>query len=255
LQQNGVQQFRKAIMVLHITACWMLLGMLAQVAVAQTSNLPKVDNIVDRMLATLRENKAHLRSFTVKRHYQLLDKQSQPKAELVADITYHPPAQSQYRIERSTGGLGEKVLRDILTKETETAKDSQRRELSRDNYDFQFLREETLDGTRCYVLAMNPKREEKDLVRGQVWVDAQTYKVRRVEGKPVKSPSWWLRDSSILMTFADVNGMWLRTATYAVANLRFKGRYVMVSRDLEYHAPMLPRAARSEASLTGVVGR
>ncbi len=234
-------------MALHITSCWIVLGMLAQVAGAQTGDLPNVSNIVDQMLAALRENRKLLRPFTVKRQYQLLDKQSRPKAELVADITYRPPAQGQYRIESSSGGLGEKVLRDILAKETETAQDSRHRELSRENYDFQFLREETLGGSRCYVLAMNPKREEKDLVRGQVWVDAQSYNIRRLEGKPVKSPSWWLRDSSILMTFAEVNGMWLRTATYAVANLRFKGRYTMVSRDVEYHAPRATEDHRSEA--------
>ena len=74
-------------MVLHITSCLMLLAILAQLAGAQTGNLSNVNNIVDRMLATLHENKAHLRAFTVKRNYQLLDKQFQPKAELVADIT------------------------------------------------------------------------------------------------------------------------------------------------------------------------
>jgi outer membrane lipoprotein-sorting protein len=234
-------------MILHITSCLMLLAMLAPLAGAQTGNLPNVNNIVDRMLATLHENKVHLRAFTVKRNYQLLDKQSQPKAELVADITYRPPAQSQYRIERSTGGLGEKVLRDILAKETETAKDSQHRELSRDNYDFQLLREETLEGSRCYVLAITPKREDKELVRGQVWVDAQSYKIHRLEGKPVKSPSWWLRDSSVVMNFAEVHGMWLRTSTQAVANLRFNGRYVMVSRDMEYHAPGATEVHKTEA--------
>ena len=242
-------------MALHLTGCLTLLGLVAQVAAAQAGNLPDVNSIVDRMFSALQENKAHLRTFTVKRQYQLLDKQSQPKAEVVASITYHPPGQNQYHIERSSGGMGEKVLRDILIKDTETAKDPQRRELSHENYDFQFLREEKLDGNRCYVLAMTPKRDEKELVRGQLWVDAQSYKVRRVEGKPMKSPSWWLRDTSILMIFADVNGMWLRTATYAVSSLRFKGQYTMVSRDIEYHAPKPTRAARSEASLTGVVGR
>ena len=156
--------------------------------------------------------------------------------------------------------MEERVLRDILAKETETAKDSQQRELSRDNYDFQLLREETLEGSRCYVLAMTPKHDEKDLVRGQVWVDAQSYKIHRLEGKPVKSPSWWLRDSSVLMNFAEVNGMWLRTSTQAVANLRFKGRYVMVSRDVEYHALGVAEshkteARKSEANLAGAVIR
>jgi outer membrane lipoprotein-sorting protein len=242
-------------MMLHLTGCLALLGLLAQVASAQTGKAPDVNSIVDRMMAALQENRAHLRAFTVKRHYQLLDKQSQPKAEIVAEITYHPPGPNQYHIERSSGGMGEKVLRDILTKDTETTTDTRRRDLSRDNYDFQFLREDKLDGSRCYVLAMVPKRDEKELVRGQVWVDAQSYKIRRVEGKPMKSPSWWLRDTSILMTFADVNGMWLRTATYAVSSLRFKGQYTMVSRDIEYHAPKPPKPAKStvknEASLAG----
>jgi len=39
----------------------------------------------------------------------------------------------------------------------------------------------------------------------------------------------------ILMSFSEVDGMWLRTFTQAVANVRFKGRYEMVARDLEYH--------------------
>ena len=240
---------------MHITGCFILLGMLAQVVSAQTGNVPDVNSIVDRMMAALQENRAHLRTFTVKRRYQLLDKQSQPKAEIVADITYRPPGQNQYHVESSSGGMGEKVLRDILTKDTETTTDTRRRDLSRDNYDFQFVREDKLDGNRCYLLSMTPKRDEKELVRGQVWVDAQSYKIRRVEGKPMKSPSWWLRDTSIQMTFADVNGMWLRTATYAVSSLRFKGQYTMVSRDIEYQAPKPAKAAKSTvkntASLAG----
>ena len=28
--------------------------------------------------------------------------------------------------------------------------------------------------------------------------------------------------------------MWLRTFTHAVANVRFKGKYIMESRDIEY---------------------
>jgi hypothetical protein len=84
---------------------------------------------------------------------------------------------------------------------------------------------------------MTPRREEKDLIRGQLWVDSETFQVHRIAGKPAKNPSWWIRDLYILMTFADVDGMWLRTFTHAVANVRFKGEYVMISRDLEYRAP------------------
>jgi hypothetical protein len=38
----------------------------------------------------------------------------------------------------------------------------------------------------------------------------------------------------ILMSYAEVDGMWLRTFTRAVADVRFKGKYEMVSRDIAY---------------------
>ena len=207
----------------------------ATVATAQTNTVPPdAKTIVERMLRVQQENKARLRSFTVKRGYRLLDKQEQEKAHVVANITVLPPDAKEYQIESSSGGMGEKVLRDILSKETESPKDAERKELSSDNYDFKLLGEATLEGQRCYLLELNPKREEKDLLRGQIWVDADNYNIRRIEGSPMKNPSWWIHDLHILMSFAEVDGMWLRTFTHAVANVRFKGKYVMESRDIEY---------------------
>ena len=211
--------------------------MLAGFAAAeQAAATPDVNAIVSRMTAARQENSARARAYTVKRDYQLLDKQSQPKAQVVANITVMPPDQKHYNIESSSGGMGEKVLRDILAKETESSSKAERKSISADNYDFQLLGQEAVDGRNCYVIALNPKREEKDLIRGKMWVDARNYNVHRIEGNPVKSPSWWIRDLHILMSFANVDGMWLHIATHAVADVRFKGKYVMESRDLEYRA-------------------
>src|SRR5258708_13009535 len=140
------------------------------------------------MMAAHQDNKLHLRAFSVKRNYQLLDKKSEPKAEVVANITYRPPDQKQYSIESSSGGLGEKILRDVVAKETETAKDPERRELSRENYDFKFLREETVDGRRCYVLGMNPRREDKDLPPAEASIDPHNYHIHPAQGNPMKTP-------------------------------------------------------------------
>jgi hypothetical protein len=204
------------------------------VTAQESGGTPDAATVVARMMAARQGNKTQTRSYTVKRDYQLLDKQEQPKAQVIADITYLPPNQKQYNIESSSGGIGGKVLRDILQKETETGKDAERKDLSPENYDFQLLGRESLEGRNCYVLAISPKREEKDLIRGKIWVDAQNYNLHRIEGKTVKSPSWWIRDLYVLMTFASVDGMWLHTFTHAVADVRFKGKYVMESRDVEY---------------------
>lgn len=196
---------------------------------------PDTSNVVERMLKAQQENRARVRPFTVKRGYLLRDKQDQEKANVVASITVLPPDSKQYQIEHSSGGIGEKVLRDVLSKDTERPRNAQRQELSTENYGFQLLGEEMLDGRRCYLLRLDPRREEKELLRGKIWVDAENYNIRRIEGSPVKNPSWWVRDLHILMDFAEVDGMWMRTFTHAVANIRFKGMYVMESRDLEYH--------------------
>jgi outer membrane lipoprotein-sorting protein len=220
--------------------------MMASIASAQQSNTaPNVNAIVARMMAARQENRARVKAYTVKRDYELLDKQSNPKAQVIATITVLSADQKQYFIESSSGGMGEKVLRDILTKETEPVSQAERKEVTRDNYDFQLLGQEVLDGHNCYVVSLLPKREDRDLIKGKMWIDAATYNVRRVEGNPGKSPSWWIRDVHIVMNFASVDGMWLHTATHAVADVRFKGKYVMESRDLEYRPVEETASART----------
>lgn len=232
-------------MVLRFTYLVCISGLLTGLAGAQASTpLPDVNAIVGRMLTAQQKNRAHARPFTVKRGYLLLDKKEVTKAHMVATITVLPPDTKQFWIESSSGGMEEKVLRDILNRETEPLKDAQNKEISPANYNFQLVGVQMLDAQRCYLLALNPRREEKDLIRGKIWVDAASYNIVRIEGSPAKTPSWWIRDLYILMSFAEVDGMWLRTFTHAVANVRFKGRYVMESRDLEY-GPVRETASRT----------
>lgn len=229
-------------MVLRFVQVAWLVCLVSSVAMAQipssaTAANPDVRTIVSRMMQAQEQNKVSSRAITVKRDYQLLDKESAQKARVIANVTYLPPDHRQYEVESSHGGMGEKVLRDVLDHETETknAKETARKEFSPDNYAFSLAGYEDLDGRKCFVLAMNPRHDDKDLLRGRVWIDAGNFNIRRVEGNPSKSPSWWIRDLHVLMSFSEVDGMWLRTFTQAVANVRFKGKYEMVARDLEYH--------------------
>jgi hypothetical protein len=63
--------------------------------------------------------------------------------------------------------MGEKVR--VTFSARETGRPTMRTaELSSDNYAFQLLGEGKLDGRRCFLLSMNPRREEKDLLRGTI---------------------------------------------------------------------------------------
>ena len=239
-------------MVLRSAISGLVVIVLAGLTAAQGNGpAPDVDTIVARMTAARQVNKNRVHAYTVKRDYQLLDKQRQPKAQVIANITYLTPDQKEFNIESSSGGIGGKVLRDIVQKESEPPKEAQRKDLTPDNYDFQYLGTETMDGRNCYILSLNPRRDEKDLIRGKIWIDAADYRIHRIEGNPVKSPSWWIRDLHILMSFANVDGMWLQTFTHAVADVRFKGKYVVERRDVEY-SPAAQTASKRRRN-TGIM--
>ena len=198
--------------------------------------VPAVETILNRMAQARAENRTRLRPYTVSRDYKLFGKERQTtKAEIIADVSFIPPDVKHYAIRQANGmGLGEKIVRQMLDHETDIVKDYGSTDLTPDNYDFRFLHEDDLNGRHCYVLEMLPKRKGKTLLRGQIWVDATTYQLRRTEGEPGKAPSWWLRDSRIVLVYGDVGGMWLQTSSESTANVRFVGPHTMVAHDVEY---------------------
>ena len=109
--------------------------------------------------------------------------------------------------------------------------------LSRENYDFEYLRCESINGHRAYVLQLLPKRNEKNLIKGLAWIDAETFHPLKVEGEPMKSPSWWVKSVTYSFTFGQVADMWLQTGMQADANVRLLGRHIMVARDVNYQLP------------------
>jgi len=213
-----------------------LLTVVTGVSAQTDRTAPDVATIVGRMAQARAENRARLRPYTVTRNYKLFGKErAKTKAQVIADVSFVPPNSKQYAIEQASGaGLGERIVRRMLDSETEVANDYRLTDFSPDNYEFHFIREEELDGHHCYVLELLPKRKEKNLLRGHIWVDATSYLLHRVEGSPAKGPSWWLRDVRIVLVYSNVEGMWLQTALESTAKVRILGQHTMESRDVNY---------------------
>jgi hypothetical protein len=113
----------------------------------------------------------------------------QPTSEVMAQIDFVPPDTKTYKIIQARGNsLGEKMVRELLDRETESSKKEHSSEISRANYDFVFLRRQNFGVVPEYVLGIFPKRKDKYLLRGQIWADASTFRIHRIEGVPAKSP-------------------------------------------------------------------
>jgi hypothetical protein len=191
------------------------------------------------------ENRARLRPYSVTRDYKLFGKEGQKaRSEVVARVSFAPPGVKQFVIQQASGlGLGERIVRQMLEHETVIVRDHESTDLSPANYDFRYLREETLGGQRCYVLEIVPRRKDKNLLRGQIWVDSTTYLLHRTEGQPARDPSWWLKDARVILAYSDVGGMWLQTSSESSADVRFMGHHTMLSRDVEYSMSTLTASA------------
>jgi len=217
-------------------------------ASAQTGGtVPSVDAIVARMAQARAENRARLRPYIVTRNYKLFgQEESKAKSEVIAEVAFVPPDSKEYTIQETNGsGLGQVIVRRMLANEAEVTKDHASTDISADNYDFRFRREADVNGQRCYVLELLPKRKEKHLLQGDIWVDANTYLLRRFEGEIAKTPSWWVRDVGVTFVYGDVGGMWLQTASEASARVRILGPCTMVSRDVKYKITELVAEASS----------
>ena len=195
-----------------------------------------METIIGCMLQASIYNQTHFRFYTVTREYQLFgQKRDKSKSRVIANVTFNPPDSKNYRIQGTEGSaIGERIVRLVLDRETALAKDRGASVISQDNYEFQFLREEVSSGQRCYVLQLLPKRKDKNLLRGTIWVDADTYLIRRTEGEPQKSPSWWLRESHLVFVYAEVAGMWLPTSSEFTAKVRLLGWSTILAHDLSY---------------------
>jgi hypothetical protein len=198
-----------------------------------------VNTIVANMVRAQAENRAQHTAYEVVRNYRVFHPdetpaQAEKKSQVTALVSFLPPHSKSYKIEQSTGGIVERVVRNTLQREVELTKDPTPSDLNPENYEFQLLGQELLQGSACYVIALNPKRESKDLLRGKAWVDARTFLIRRVEGEPAKNLSWWIRDVHVTLTYNNVDGMWLRTASNASAHVRFSGDVSFVSRDVDF---------------------
>jgi hypothetical protein len=193
------------------------------------STSPDLKLILQSLEQVEQQNPARFHQYKVTRQYKAFradDKQ--PTAEVTAQISFTPPGRKTFEIIHASGNArGEKTVRSILEQETQPVREGHNRDISRVNYDFVFLRQENFGLLPEYVLHIVPKRKEKGLILGQIWIDAKTFRIRRIEGVPAKSPSMWIKDIYVTLQFAEVNEMWIAVPRDSIATVRLLGRYTL----------------------------
>lgn len=149
-------------------------------------------------------------------------------AEMVVDVKYRAPTTKEFAIQSSDGSqlVIDKVFKKLLQTEQEAmAAEAQRlTALNFDNYNFAMVGYESSASRSMYVLFVTPRRNDKLLFRGRVWVDASDFAVVRLEGEPAKNPSFWTKNSEINQFYVKVGEFWLPERNHSISTIRLGGR-------------------------------
>jgi hypothetical protein len=81
----------------------------------------------------------------------------------------------------------------------------------------------SVDGRMAYGIEVIPKRQDKSLFRGRIWVDAEDYALARVEGEPAKNPSFWTRNVYFVQQYQKKGPFWFPVMTTSVTDARMFG--------------------------------
>jgi len=91
------------------------------------------------------------------------------------------------------------------------------------NYDFKFINTDVRDGRTSYVFDISPKTNNRFLVRGRIWIDAEDFAITQVEGAPSKNPSFWISGVEVLQRYGRVGRFWLPLMNRSHAEVKVFG--------------------------------
>jgi hypothetical protein len=220
---------------------------------AQDPPMLSVDEIVQKVMAANARRSAELRGFQGKRRYDLqyhgLLGGREASMEVLA--TYSAPDERTFSVVSQSGSklLLNRVLLKLLDSEKEAFEHRKQVELSPENYKFDLVgADRTAEGNSCFVLSVKPRKQNKFLYAGKIWVDARDFAVVRMEGEPAKSPSFWIRDTQIDSNWEKVGNFWFIAHNHSVSHIRMGGVATLTIDYDDYQITGVDRrAAKSQA--------
>lgn len=209
-----------------------------RISSAQTSDpLPSEEEVVAKMMQFDAQRQSEQTGYTAVRHYAAVNKKRH--AEMVVHVSCDSSGAKEFTIvsEEGSGSIRKHVFQKLLSEETEASRRGTRAStrLIPDNYQFQMVGWETLETGPAYVLSVTPKRTNKYLIDGRIWVDANDYSIVRIEGQPAKNPSFWVRSVHFVHTYQKVGQFWFASSTHTTSQIRIFGESELTIDNSDYN--------------------
>jgi hypothetical protein len=203
-----------------------LLLVLVATAAAQEP-LPTTTDVVAQMLERDNARQAALHGYTAARRYVLENPKHNKRAEMLVTVRVLENGSKQFQTVWASGWAIARnhVFPGLLKGESESSLPEVREQsrITSANYNFEITGRESIDQRPVYVLEIAPKTQNKYLVKGKIWVDAEEYAIVRIEGKPARNPSFWTKSVRFIHTYQKNGDAWLPALDYSVTDARIVG--------------------------------
>jgi hypothetical protein len=221
-------------------------------AADSTLQLPTGDEVVARMMARDNERQATLYGYTAARRYVLENQRHHKRAEMLVRMTCLRDGSKQFETisETGWGGARKHVFPRLLEAETEASRPGlrERSRLIPENYVFEMVGTDYVKERPAYVISITPKTPNKYLTQGRIWIDADEYAIVRIEGKPAKNPSFWIKSVHFIHTYEKRGSFWFPVSDRSVTDARIFGSTEVTIEYFDY-APKTSALSASRESL------
>lgn len=202
---------------------------LAATVVGQVSDQPlsDVNEIMYRVFLHDSQRESQSGGYAGHRRYIFENEKMHKHAELVVDVLCETNGTKHFNVITEDGwkAANKHVLKKMLESESETSSPDIRPQtrLTADNYSFSLVNTEMVNDRLTYVVDVTPKRRDKYLMEGRVWIDAQDFAMVRAEGKPAHNPSFWTKSIHFVQQYRKSGSYWFPVSTLSVTDARFFG--------------------------------
>jgi hypothetical protein len=174
---------------------------------------------------------AALSAYTEQRTYLVMDTAGKVRVQESGQMEYRAPGKMTFVMTSETGsGLVRRLaFNPLIASEIETASGKRFEDsaITPANYTFELLGVQNVGPYRCFVVWATPKRPDKYLFEGKVWIDAEDYAIVRVAGHPAKKLSFWIDQVDFVREFQRIDGFWLPQKDQSFVQVKMYGKKVL----------------------------
>ena len=196
------------------------------------------DQIFAELLAHNQLRSAALQEYVAMRTYAVSDLKGKVHAEEMGRMEFRAPDKKTFIVTSENGSvlIRHLALNPLIESEIKAAAGQEHHDsaISPANYTLRLLGEQDVGPYHCFVAQAIPKRIDKYLFEGKVWIDVDDYAVVRIEGHPAANLSFWIKRADFIRKYQKIDGFWLPQRDETHVHVRFYGQKVLTIDHRDY---------------------